>query len=109
MMVNQTQGKVLAQRCTAVTSALGHALGLMFSAPRALVLCFRFPAKRGIHTGFVLFPLTALFLDGQRQIVEIAHLKPFSVYISKKKAQYVVELPGKVRSCRVGDRVRFKC
>lgn len=81
----------------------------MFARRRSMVLCFATEKRRSIHTWFVFFPLTVLFLNHQQRIVEIAHLNPFSVYIPKVKAQYIVELPGAVLGCRVGDRVRFKC
>ena|SRR3989344_2954856 len=108
-IIDVRTGNMLAKHATITRSAFGHALGLMFSTPRAMVLSFRFPAKRSIHTWFVFFPLTVLFLDSQQRMVEIATLNPFSVYIPKKEAQHIVELPGRVSGCRLGSRVRFKC
>ena len=75
-----------------------------------LVFCFDTEKRTGVHMWFVFFPIDVLFLDRKQKIVEMVALNPFSVYIPKKAAQYIVELPvGSKAKCAIGDRVRFKC
>ena len=79
----------------------------MLSSPRVLVLCFRTTRRRAIHTWFMRFPLTVLFVDHLGQIVDQVYRKPWSIYTPNRPAQYIVEIPGRIATKR-GDRVTFK-
>ena len=65
----------------------------MFSKKRNLFFVFSSEKRRSLHMWFVFFPIDVLFLDKQKRIIEIKRdFKPFTLYRSQKKAQYVVEL-----------------
>lgn len=66
--------------------------GLMFSKKKTVVFVFNSERKRGLHGFFVFFPIGLLFLDKNLKVVEKGVLKPFGIYNSKKKAQFVVEI-----------------
>jgi len=58
---------------------------------------------------FVFFPLLAVFLDGEKKVVDIKRLNPFTFYTSKKMAKYVIELPKNLAKINVslGDKLKF--
>ena len=80
--------------------------GLMFSSKKTLV--FVFPSERYVplHTFFVFFPISVLFLDQNKRIVEQTVMKPFTFYSPKHTAKYVVELPTKTK-IKTGETVIF--
>lgn len=49
---------------------------------------------------FVFFPIDVLFLNKDKEIVDLKQrLKPFTFYTSKKPAKYVLEMPlGSIKS-----------
>ncbi len=71
--------------------------GLMFSRKlKDSCLLFVFPNERKItlHMFFVFFPIDVLFLNKNKEIVDLKqNFKPFTVYTSKKPAKYVLEMP----------------
>ncbi len=40
---------------------------------------------------FVFFPIWVFFLDSKKNVVEKAYLKPFSFYMPRKKAKFLVD------------------
>jgi uncharacterized membrane protein (UPF0127 family) len=78
-------------------SFVGKGTGLMFHRKikdSAYIFPFESERKIAITMMFVFFSIDILFLNKENKIVEIKKcLKPFSNYIPKKKAMYVVELP----------------
>jgi uncharacterized membrane protein (UPF0127 family) len=60
---------------------------------------------------FVFFPIDLIFLDGEMKVIEIKeNFFPFTLYYSKNKASYVIELPaGTIKSTMTepGDRLEF--
>ena len=95
---NQTNGSILAEKYQLCTTMLQKAMGLMFSRPKNLVFRFEKEKTVPLHMFFVFYPIDVIFLDKNRQIVEIKkEFRPFSVYTPRQKAQYVIELPnGKI-------------
>lgn len=86
--------------------------GLMFRK-RERNLLFVFPKERRVdlHMFFVFFPIDVVLLD-EKQIVVSAkeRFKPFRVWMPRKKAKYVLELPEGMVSklkIKVGDRLGF--
>ena len=54
---------------------------------------------------FVFFPVDALYLNDDMEIVEIKHMKPFrDMYRAKHRTRYVIELTEK-HTFVVGDKV----
>ena len=88
--------------------------GLMFRTRKTLV--FAFPKRTllfdkdpyvSVHTWFVFFPLTLLYLDEHRKVVEKAYVQPFSSFTPKHRACYIVEIPGRT-PIAINDSVTFK-
>ncbi|MDD3178321.1 MAG: DUF192 domain-containing protein [Candidatus ainarchaeum sp.] len=79
---------------------LGQMRGLMFY-PRskfnfALIFDRSYEDKinSSLHMFFVFFPIDVLFLNSNKEIVDIKfNFRPFRFYIPKEKARYVIELP----------------
>ncbi len=91
-----------------VKSVFGKATGLMFSKPHNLIFIFKDERKRSLHMLFVFFSIDVLFLDSKKKVVERATLKPFSLYTSKKKARYVIELrKGQAKKIKIGAKIEF--
>ena len=77
------------------------ALGVMFKKNITKPYIF-FNNKEEIiplHMFFVFFPIDVLFLNKDKEVVEIKeNFKPFTFYTPKAKASYVIELKkGKVK------------
>lgn len=50
--------------------------------------------KASIHMICVFFPITAVYLDEEKRVVDIAELKPFVLnYTPRKKSRFLIELP----------------
>lgn len=110
---NITRNTVIASRSKIADSAIGRAVGLMFSKPTESAMILRFGKETAVslHTYFVFFPIDVLFVDSRLRVVEMVQaMQPFTTYSAKGKASYVVELPaGTVRKTRtkVGDDIAF--
>lgn len=109
---NITRKTIIALREHVADSALGRAVGLMFSKPTqsAMILNFGRETKVSLHTYFVFFPIDIMFVDSRLRVVELVSMQPFTTYTAKKKASCVVELPaGTIEKTRtkVGDEIAF--
>ena len=63
-------------------------IGLMFSRrEEAKILLFEFkkPVKLGIHSWFVFFPFTILWLDNFNKIISVVEVSPFRLNIKTNK------------------------
>ncbi|MBW3003672.1 DUF192 domain-containing protein [Candidatus Woesearchaeota archaeon] len=84
-------------------------LGLMFSRKKDLALVFVFGKDSivPLHMLFVFYSIDVLFLNKDKEIIEIkSNFKPFSFYTPKKPARFVIELPAG-QEYKLGDRVLF--
>jgi uncharacterized protein len=89
-------------------SFLSKSLGLMFSGKKTLLFVFSKPQQIALHNWFVFFPLTLVFLDEEKRVVEVKRrFMPFSLYSSKVAAQYVIEIPGEF-DVGVEDKITIK-
>ncbi|MBI4141320.1 DUF192 domain-containing protein, partial [Candidatus Woesearchaeota archaeon] len=70
-------------------NVLSQTRGLMFSRKKTLVFVFNKEKYVPLHTFFVFFPITVLFLDDKIKVVEQTIMKPFRFYNPKNKAKYV--------------------
>ena len=73
-----------------------QARGLMFSKKKTLLFVFKEERYIAIHNLFVFFPITLIFLDKERKVVEIKSLQPFSFTRARHKAKYVIETPYRI-------------
>ena len=87
--------------------------GLMFSKKQNKALIFEFKKEKDIslHMLFVFYPIDVLFLDKRKIVVDKKeNFRPFTLYTSKKKAMYAVELPsGMIKRTKTNlrDRISF--
>ncbi|CAJ35792.1 hypothetical protein RCIX335 [Methanocella arvoryzae MRE50] len=90
-------------------------IGLMFrrSIPEeyALILDMHWEQYIGIHMLFVPFPIDLLYLDSNRQIVDLRHMRAWTgIATSKKPARYAIEMPaGNIerKSLKIGDALEW--
>ena len=97
MITNKTRKKILCRKQKILTDIFSKALGLMFSRKikdEGLVFVFNKPRRIDLHMFFVFYPIDVLFLDEKKKVIEIKKkFRPFTVYLSKEKAKYVIEMP----------------
>jgi len=114
MIKNLTKKTVLTKKTRLCRSVFSKAVGLMFSSgldDKSIVFVFGREKTVSLHMLFVLFPIDVIFLNKSKKVVEIKeNLRPWSFYVPRNKAIYVVEAPaGTARksSTAVGDRIGF--
>ncbi len=108
---NTTKKTLLAKNAKICKSVLSKTLGLMFSKPQPLIFIFNKEKIIPLHMFFVFYPIDVLFLDKNKIVVEIKeNFKPFTIYTSKNKALYIIELPKgiiKKSKTKIGDKIVF--
>ena len=109
---NDAKRRIICTGAKLCKSIFSKAAGLMFSKkPKALIFIFKKEKIVPLHMLFVFFPIDVLFLDKNKEIVEIKEsLMPFAFYTPKKKAAYIIELPeGAVKKAKteLGDKISF--
>jgi uncharacterized membrane protein (UPF0127 family) len=113
---NKTRAGVLATEFGLADTALARARGLMFRRGIRKPLLFVFDNGRerarascAVHSLFVFFPFSAIFLNSEKRVVDVRVAGPFiSLITPRKDSAYLIEgrpeLAGKVR---VGDVLEF--
>lgn len=108
MITNKTKNKTISQKEKYCNNVFSRGWGLMFSRRKNLVMVFDEEKRVRLHNFFVFYPIDVLVLDSSKRIVEIKrNFKPFSVWSSKKKGKYVVEL-GFSSDYGIEDKLEFK-
>jgi len=114
VVINRTRNTVIAGKKRFLNSLFSKAKGLMFTSrsavhDKAMVFLFKKEKTVSLHMFFVFYPIDVIFLDQTKKVIEIKmNFKPFTIYVPKKKAQYVVECgAGAVRKSgtKIGDRI----
>jgi uncharacterized membrane protein (UPF0127 family) len=121
VLVNRTTGEVLAGRIVFCDRFWSRLRGLMFRRALPPGEAYLFVSRRvsvteaSIHMFFVFFPVSVLWLDAQRRVVDSRLAKPFRPYYAPQKAAlYTVEAdPGLLchsegPRVRVGDQLDFQ-
>jgi uncharacterized protein len=98
-LVRPRTGRVLAERLMVPRTFVGRGLGLMFRRQLQPGLGMWIAPCNSIHTFFMRFPIDAVFVDRELQIVRVRpDLRPWRVVPLVSGAHSVVELPaGTVR------------
>ncbi len=114
MIKNKTKHKILCQEQKILRSVFSKAIGLMFSKriiDKGLVFVFDKQMKVDLHMFFVFFPIDVIFLDEDKKVVDLKkEFRPFTIYLSKEKAKYIIELPEKTidkSKTEIGDKIEF--
>ncbi|HTX61770.1 MAG TPA: DUF192 domain-containing protein [Methanobacterium sp.] len=116
LIINRSKGTRVGHADLA-DSFLSRFMGLMFKGSIEKGLVLKIPNGRGrrgsgIHMFFMRIPLDVMFLDDEKKVVDLVHLKPWQVYNPKKPARFVIELPeGTLSSSNteIGDELDFTC
>lgn len=115
MIKNITKKTILADKIIPRSNILGKAVGLMFhkelDEDTAMIFFFKKEEIVSLHMLFVFFPIDVLYLNSEKNVVEIReNLKPFTLYSPKNKARYVIELSaGIIKKSKtvIGDRIEM--
>lgn len=95
MIENLTKNNVIVNEKKICDNIFSHTLGLMFSRKikdKGLVFVFDKERRIDLHMWFVFFPIDVLFLNSDKEVIDIReNFKPFGFYSSKGK--YCIELP----------------
>ena len=105
MLRNATQNKAVAQTFKLCSTSFQRMRGLMFSSPKTLVFEFDKPRRVAFHMWFVFFPIDAVFLDENKEVVDMKlTFLPFTTYSARGMVKYAIEAPsGKLVGTRIGD------
>jgi len=109
---NTTKKTLLAKNAKVCTSVVSKSIGLMFSKEqKTLIFIFNKEKIIPLHMFFVFYPIDILFLDKNKNVVEIKeNFRPFTYYTPKNKAKYVIELGKntvKEAKAELGDEIEF--
>jgi uncharacterized protein len=112
MILNKTKNQVICKDKKILTSIISKAIGLMFHkkiTDTGYIFVFDVPRRIDLHMFFVFFQIDLLFLDKEKKVIEIKErFIPFSIYYSKEKAWYVIELAqGCAKDTKIGDIIEF--
>ena len=112
MITNKTRKFTIIKEEKVCRSIFCKAFGFMFRLKKpeeALIFIFSSERRADLHMLFVFFPIDVLFLDKNKKVVDIKKdFKPFTYYVPKAKAMYVVELPvGLLGKTKIGDIIGF--
>lgn len=114
MLKNTTKNALISRETKYCNNILSKAIGLMFSRKqdRALIFSFKNEVKECLHMFFVFYPIDVIFLNKDRKVVEMKeNFKPFTFYMPKKKARYIIELlSGSIKKSKtsLGDMINIK-
>jgi len=88
-------------------------MGLMLrkELKKPMVLVMERESRLGasIHMMFMRFPIDAVFLDKDKRVVDIAHLRPWAFnYTPKRAAKYVVEMRMGTAKFEIGEKLELE-
>lgn len=109
---NRPEVKIKAAWCQSFMSRLK---GLMFvrslDSDSGIILVDSFESRinTAIHMLFMNFDITTVWIDSKKQVVDVVLARKWApFYVSKKAAQYVLELGAQhIDSFHVGDQLTF--
>jgi len=112
MIINKSSGALLSKQSKWLTNPFSQSIGAMFKKKisKALIFPMRKSTKSGasIHMFFVFTPLTVLWINSEKVVVDKCLAKPFKVYAPDHEAKYVIELPPEANNkVSVGDYLDF--
>jgi uncharacterized membrane protein (UPF0127 family) len=115
-VVNSTKNTIIGAAEIA-DSFIARFRGLMLKRKLDKGLILKIPSGRGrkgsgIHMFFMLIPLDVIFLDENKEVVDMVTLKPWQIYTPKAPARYVMEFGKGIlirSSTEIGDKLDFTC
>ena len=112
-IINKSKKESLSTKEKYCNHLFSKAKGLMFSKNMTHSLIFPYRKEQFIHVHmfFVFYPIDILWLDKNKEVVELREqVRPFRFIWANKKSQYLIELPSNTLSktnTEVGDVVDF--
>ena len=92
MIIHKMTGKAISKNEKVCKSAISKSIGLMFSKKKNVLMVFDKEKNVSLHNFFVFYPITLVFIDQNKKIIEIKEkFHPFTFYTSKKKAKYLLD------------------
>ena len=71
-------------------------------------MLFKIPNNGIIHTFFMSFPISVIFLDREFRVVDKVILKPFRAYVPRKRYYWMIELmASKSKLIEIGDQLEL--
>ena len=111
LIKNISKNKIIANNAVLCKDDFSKIMGLMFTTEQKNVLVFKFKKEKNIalHMFFVFYPIDVLFLSKSKVVVDKKeNFKSFTLYKSKKKAMYAIEMPnGFIKKTGIGDEIEF--
>ena len=116
ILYNKNSGEKIA-KIKIANSFFKRFLGLMFKQRYDYPLLFEIPQniqikeRSSIHSIFMRFELTLVFIDCDNLIYEIADLKPWKYYVPQKRAKYIIEFDKNEfenYDLKIGDEIELK-
>ncbi|MDD5615805.1 MAG: DUF192 domain-containing protein [Candidatus Methanoperedens sp.] len=105
----------IARNIETCRTKISQMFGLMFrsSIPSdyATIFVMKKPSSVGIHMLFMRFPIDVIFLDEEKNIIGLSHLKPWTGHSSMKNVKYVIETnPGAIGKYKlsIGGKMEFE-
>ena len=117
MIYDITKKKIIIKKIKLADTSFKQGLGLMFSRRSRFNYCLIFPRPyssiigSSIHMMFVFYPITVVFLDDKKRVVDIIKkAKPFRLFYNPKKpAKYILELPitTNINFVKINDKLKW--
>ncbi len=86
------QAEISGLRAKVAKNLLERALGLIAAGKTNLLFVFPSPGIYPIHSFFVPFSFTAVYLDENFRVVDVFRVEPFSAFVcNTKPAKYLLE------------------
>jgi uncharacterized membrane protein (UPF0127 family) len=115
VLINRTTGDALARQVTRCDTFWRRLRGLMFHRRLTLGQAYLFDFRResvvapSIHMMFVFYPISLIWLDGRRQVVDARLARPFRPwYAPRRAARYLIEgRPELLGRVHLGDELEY--
>ena len=105
MLVNQANNLVLAAKTNIATNFWQRFIGLSYRKELSADTVLIFPNCQIIHMFFMFFPLGLIFLNTDKEVVQVVKsISPWKISPHVKKAYYLIEgNPEVTKHVNVGD------
>ena len=103
--------KIIAKDAKLIKSFIKQATGLRFSRQKNLIFELKQEKKEIMDMFFVFYPIDLVFLNKDKQVIELKrNFRPFAIYSPKKKTKYILELKkGTIKDFKIKlkDKISF--
>ena len=115
-LYNPQSGRKIIGNVRHASGFFGNLKGLMFEQEEnfdyALVFTLSDEARWGasVHMMFMNFPIGIVFLDSEKNVVDKAELRPWTLnYTPKAAAKYFIEMPAGIgKQVKIRDRLEWE-